>query len=47
MFLRNVSFVECTFDVTKDPKGDQFLDFATRKLSQLIIGTETDLPPEP
>ena len=47
VFLRNVSFVNCTFNVVNDPRGDRFLDFATRKLPQLVIGTENDLPPEP
>jgi hypothetical protein len=47
VFLRNVRFVECTFNVVNEPRGDQFLDFAARKLPQLVIGTENDLPPEP
>lgn len=47
VFLRRINFVKCSFDVVNDPAGNRFLDFATRGLPQLFVGTENDLPPDP
>jgi len=46
VYLRNVHFVDCTFEVSNDSSGNEFLRFVVDRLSKFMVGTENDQPPD-
>ena len=45
VFLRNMRFVECSFEIVNNSKGHDFLNFVVNQLPDFMVGTEHDQPP--
>jgi hypothetical protein len=45
VYLRDLHFVGCSFEVVNSPRGNDFLNFVVNQLPEFMVGTEYDQPP--